>query len=372
MPIRLIERKVVFENRWLRLYDDNIEHPNGDVGTYSWAERNDGRGGAMVIPRLPDGRLLMIRVHRYVPDQIGWELPGGGMEPGETPEECAVRELLEETGLNGTNPRNIGTFSSDAGFFKVTHNTIVLDLPEDAETSLRLDANESILEARFVTEQEAWKLIASGDMISGTNITSLALYWAKPPLGTNKAPAGPHPRRVRAKLIYDSPWWKLFEDDTVRLDGSPGHYVRLQTATGAGAILVIPRSPTGKHLLIRIYRYPVDAEVWEFPAGLIEKDEDPVDTATRELEEETGLVATSAKLIGTQFPVAGVMSDTFFTVLADVPEPADSEIKLQAEEGIVDSKWVTLNDLRSMILRDEIKDGVTLAAIARLFAAAAE
>lgn len=370
MPIKRIKQNIVFENRWVRLYDDDIEHPNGDAGTYSWAQRNGGRDGVMIVPRLPDGRILMIKVHRYVPDSWSWEFPGGAVEEGETLEQSALRELVEETGLSGMNPRIIGRFSGDAGFFRINHNTFVIDLPDDAESSLKLDANESIADARFVTEQEAWSLVASGDMISGTNVTALALYWVTAPLGKSLAPAGPHPRRVRAKLIYDSPWWKLYEDETVRRDGSQGHYVRLQTASGGGAIMVIPRTPSGKYLLIKIYRYPVDAEVWEFPAGLVEEGEDPVDTATRELEEETGLVATSAKLIGTQFPVAGVMSDTFFTVLAKVPEPDGSELSLQADEGIVGAKWVMLDELRNMVQQDEIKDGVTLGAIARLLVAA--
>ena len=169
--------------------------------------------------------------------------------------------------------------------------------------------------------------------------------------------------------MYDSPWWRLYEDDIARADGSGGVYVRVQTSTGGGAILVIPRTPSGKHLMIKIYRYPVDSELWEFPAGLVEKGEPPIDTAVRELEEETGLVATSARMLGTQFPVAGLISDTFYTVLADVPESAIDEVTLQAEEGIIDHRWMTLDELSAMVRRDEVKDGVTLGAIARLLAA---
>ncbi len=369
MPIKKIEQRVVFENRWLKVYDDVIEHPDGSHGTYSWVERNGGRGGALAVPRLPDGRLLMVKAHRYVPDRWSWEFPGGGIDDGESPEECARRELLEETGLSGGEARNLGSFSSDSGFIAIRHHAVLVSLPEDTESHLKLNSQESIADARFVTEQEAWNMVSNGEIIDGTVITALGLLNVKPPVTSSYAPAGLHPRRVRAKLKYDSPWWKLYEDDIIRADGSPGIYIRVHTAMGGGAIIVIPRTQSGKHLLIKIHRYPVDKELWEFPAGLVERGEDPVGTAVRELAEETGLEAVTAELIGTQFPVAGLMSDTFFTVLAQIPEPEQSTLKLQTEEGIIDSKWVTLDDLAEMVAANEIRDGVTLGAIARLLAA---
>ena len=375
MPIRKVRENVVFENRWLRLYDDVIEHPDGSAGTFSWVERNGGRGGTIAVPRLPDGRVLLIKMHRYVPDRWSWEFPGGGIDAGESAEQSALRELSEETGLQGTGTRVLGRFSSDAGFIGVRHTAVLVDLPEGVDDDVRLDAQESVGEARFVTEGKAWEMVASGDIFDGTMVTALGLLSVSAGQRPTEQPdpelagtAGVRPRRVRAKLMYDSPWWRLYEDDIVRPDGSPGIYVRVHTATGAGAIMVIPRTPSGKHLLIKIHRYPVDEELWEFPAGLVEVGEDPVETATRELEEETGLAAESARLIGTQFPVAGLMSDTFYTVLAEVPETDESGLKLQADEGIVGAMLVTLDELVRMVRENEIRDGVTLGAVARLLA----
>lgn len=383
MPLKKVKENVVFENRWLRLYDDAIEHPDGSPGTYSWIERNDGRGGTIAVPRLPDGRVLLINMHRYVPDRWSWEFPGGGIDAGETAEESALRELSEETGLQGTTTKIMGSFSSDSGFIGVRHTAVLVELHAGVEDSVQLSAQESVSESRFVTEHEAWEMVASGDIFDGTTVTALGLL--KTADGHHRSeqldheseatelagPAGVRPRRVRAKLMYDSPWWRLYEDDIVRPDGSPGIYVRVHTAMGGGAIMVIPRTPSGRHLLIKIHRYPVDEELWEFPAGLVEVGEDPVDTARRELEEETGLVAESASLIGRQFPVAGLMSDTFYTVLAEVPEIADGEagLRLQASEGIVGAMFVTLEELARMVRVNEIRDGVTLGAIARLLAA---
>ncbi|MDA1298322.1 MAG: NUDIX hydrolase [Chloroflexi bacterium] len=378
MPIKRVRENVVYENRWVRLYDDLIEHPDGSAGTYSWVERNNGRGGAIVVPRLPDGRVLLLKMHRYVPDRWSWEFPGGGTDAGESVEETALRELLEEAGLQGAEARVLGRFSSDTGFIRVRHAAVLVELPDGAEDGLRLDAQESVTEARFVTERDAWDMVGRGDIFDGITVTALGmLKAAAAPLQHGPArpgadgPAGAQPRRLRAKLMYDSPWWRLYEDDIVRPDGSAGIYVRVHTSMGGGAIMVIPRTPSRRHLLIKIHRYPVDEELWEFPAGLVEEGEDPLVTATRELEEETGLVASSATMIGSQFPVAGLMSDTFYTVLAEVPEPESdvSGLALQADEGIVAAKFVTLDELAEMVRENEIRDGVTLGAVARLLAA---
>jgi hypothetical protein len=64
------------------------------------------------------------------------------------------------------------------------------------------------------------------------------------------------------------------------------------------------------------------------------------------------------------------MSDTFSTVIAEVPDPIDEEsaLTLQAEEGIVGTRFVTLDELASMVRAKDIRDGVTLGAVARLLA----
>jgi 8-oxo-dGTP pyrophosphatase MutT (NUDIX family) len=371
VPIKRLKQNIVYENRWLRLYDDEIEHPNGAKGTYSWVERNNGRGGAIVIPRLPDGRILLVRMHRYVPDRWSWEFPGGAIDSGETAERAALRELNEEVGISGERASLLGQFSADSGFIKIRHSAVLIDISEGGDKKLKLDDGESITDARWVTDDEAWRMVASGEIWDGVSITCLGLLKAvAPPLSASAHPSpAVQPRRVRARLMYDSPWWRLFEDDIVRHDGRQSIYVRVETATASGAIMVIPRTPSGRYLLIKTYRYPVDRDLWEFPAGLVEVGEDPVDTATRELEEETGLKATSARLFGTQFPVAGLMSDTFYTVLAEVPEASEPELTLQAEEGITGARFVTLDELAAMVRANEIQDGVTLGAVARLLAA---
>ncbi len=55
-------------------------------------------GRVTIVPILPDGQVVMIRQYRHAARKTLWELPAGTLEPGEEPEACARRELVEEVG----------------------------------------------------------------------------------------------------------------------------------------------------------------------------------------------------------------------------------------------------------------------------------
>jgi len=55
-----------------------------------------------------------------------------------------------------------------------------------------------------------------------------------------------------------------------------------------GAVVILPFLPDGRIVMIRNYRYTIEDELWELPAGTREPNETPIETARRELEEETG------------------------------------------------------------------------------------
>ena len=75
-------------------------------------------GAAVILPLLEDAeqRVLLIRNHRIAAAGPLWELPAGTLEPGETPERCAARELVEETGYRARHLRPLLGFYSSPGF----------------------------------------------------------------------------------------------------------------------------------------------------------------------------------------------------------------------------------------------------------------
>jgi ADP-ribose pyrophosphatase len=81
-PVFGLRRDEVIEPTGLRTRREVVTHP----------------GSVVVLPVLPDGRIVMIEQYRHATKQYLWELVAGRMEPGETPEEGGARELAEETG----------------------------------------------------------------------------------------------------------------------------------------------------------------------------------------------------------------------------------------------------------------------------------
>src|SRR5438105_15324861 len=81
-PIFGIRRDKVIEPSGVRATREVITHP----------------GSVVVLPELPDGKILLIRQYRHATRQYLWELVAGRMDPGETPQAAAARELIEETG----------------------------------------------------------------------------------------------------------------------------------------------------------------------------------------------------------------------------------------------------------------------------------
>ena len=81
-PVFGLRRDEVLEPSGLRARREVITHP----------------GSVVVLPVLPDGRIVMVRQYRHATKQYMWELVAGRKEPEETPKQGAARELLEETG----------------------------------------------------------------------------------------------------------------------------------------------------------------------------------------------------------------------------------------------------------------------------------
>lgn len=108
----------VYTGKVVNLDIDQVHFPNGKVGELEIIRHS---GASAVIPFLgdpagDDPTILLIRQYRYAADGFIYEIPAGRLEPGEPPEECAVRELREETGCTAAKMEHLYTMYTTPGF----------------------------------------------------------------------------------------------------------------------------------------------------------------------------------------------------------------------------------------------------------------
>ncbi len=124
-----------------------------------------------------------------------------------------------------------------------------------------------------------------------------------------------------------------------------------------GAVVILPFVSNSEIIMIRQYRYPVNEWIYELPAGTLEEGEDPVETAYRELEEETGYKARVLKHLITFYTTPGICDEKMHAYLAYDLEKS----KQRLEKGeLIETKVVEFDKAVDMIRHGLIKDAKTI------------
>jgi ADP-ribose pyrophosphatase len=133
------------------------------------------------------GRIALVRQHRYAIDADTLELPAGEVPDGADPIEQAHRELVEETGILARRLDQLGTFAPwPARLQRRCEVVLARDLDVSSLDIEGQEANESIHEVGLYTPTAIQKAITTGEIFDGTTLSALSLYWAlsAPPRGS--------------------------------------------------------------------------------------------------------------------------------------------------------------------------------------------
>jgi ADP-ribose pyrophosphatase len=113
MPEKTIKSEVVFKGRAVTLRVDTVKMPDGRETTREIVEHADC---VAIIPVDAQGNILLVKQYRKAVDQELLEIPAGGIDPDETPEEAVRREMQEETGYLPQKIEKMGGFFSTPGY----------------------------------------------------------------------------------------------------------------------------------------------------------------------------------------------------------------------------------------------------------------
>jgi len=142
--------------------------------------------------------------------------------------------------------------------------------------------------------------------------------------------------------------------------GADGRSVTREVVVHPGAVVILPILDARRIVMIRNYRHTVEQELWELPAGTAEPNEAPIETARRELEEETGYRAGTMTPLTEFFTSPGVLTERMFAFLATELQPVGQ--RLEVGERIV-AEIVELDRARTWLTDGELRDGKTIAVL---------
>jgi len=164
-----IEGDVVYDGKFLKVERDKIRLPDGST---SHREFFRHPGAVVILPLLPDGRVLLERQFRYPNSQVFIEFPAGKIDPGEEHLACAKRELEEETGYTAAKWRFVCTIHNAIAY---SDEHLEIFLAEDMTAGeQKLDKGE-FLETFTATVPELLEMVKRGEITDVKTI--IGTFW---------------------------------------------------------------------------------------------------------------------------------------------------------------------------------------------------
>jgi ADP-ribose pyrophosphatase len=168
---RIIGSKTIYSGPVFGIRRDELVEPGGVRTTREMITHS---GSVVVLPILPDGRMLLIRQYRHAARQFLWELVAGRIDAGESPRKAAARELIEETGYRAKRFRIVLDFFPTPGFLE--EKMFVL-LAEGLSEGIAQPEEDEKIESRAYSRKELEQMIQKRIIRDGKTIAGLLYYF---------------------------------------------------------------------------------------------------------------------------------------------------------------------------------------------------
>jgi ADP-ribose pyrophosphatase len=145
-----------FDGKWVHVRVDEVKLPSGRLTTRETVEHP---GSVAIVGLTTDGRMLMLRQSHHAIQRTLLGIPAGTLEPGETPEECARRELEEETGFRAGTLRQLAAYYTSPGY---TDEKMTIFLAEGCQPAGGAIDPDELIRLQPTPQSEIPRLVAPG------------------------------------------------------------------------------------------------------------------------------------------------------------------------------------------------------------------
>jgi ADP-ribose pyrophosphatase len=168
---KILRSEIIYQGPIFGIRRDEVIEPGGVRAT---REVITHPGSVVVLPVLPDGRILMIRQYRHAARQYLWELVAGRIDAGEKPREAAARELIEETGYRARKFRIFLDVFPTPGFLE---ERMFILLAEGLTAGVAEPEDDEKIVSRAYSRKQLEKMMQRGGLRDAKSIAGILYYF---------------------------------------------------------------------------------------------------------------------------------------------------------------------------------------------------
>jgi len=164
---RQLTSRRIYTNKWMAIREDQVRLPDGRETIYGVVDCGNCVG---VLPFVDATHVLLVGQYRYVAERFTWEMPTGGVRPGESVEAAAQRELAEEAGCHAGCLTWISTYHTSKS---VMNETAHLYLGEDLASADRLADETEFIERRVFPFDDVVEMVRRAEITDSMTVIAV-------------------------------------------------------------------------------------------------------------------------------------------------------------------------------------------------------
>lgn len=171
---KTLSSEILFKNPWTVFKHNTFEMPDGKKGNYYFVSTN---GSSIIVPILPDGRVILTKQYRYLTNRQSIEFPAGGVQTNRSHEDAAMSELREETGYETKKLEYVGEFCPFNG---VTDEICKVFIARDLSfVGQKLEDTEQGTEVLMLDDRDIARMIENNEIQDGQTLAAWTMCKAK-------------------------------------------------------------------------------------------------------------------------------------------------------------------------------------------------